>query len=449
MAFDYDTSNTGVFFRIGKFIKYINSRLATATTTLPAELKAIVDPYEAADMTGQIDGVYNSFDEMQQAVTNERNTLAGYIDATLLDRDTVLEQLAVTNANLDEVLPALIRQMGIDSESVDASTVTLGSVTAASGNTGNGTILITKVLDGYNAPLDGGPAIVQYAGLNSELCVGSETMTLDCTADNDRDGLPEGSEAFTWKGGIADVVLGWQTEGSGDGPSLTAAGGVSLLSNGTFEDFTDDEPNGWDVIAGTVATHILQTTAEQYRGDSALHFDGDNTQASIKISQTIPQGQMQSRRGYFVSVRLKASAASGTGSFTLMFEGTGYTASSSEKVAISAGAMPTSYTLYSFFVCTPATLPDDWALTINNAGTPGASSNVYVDDVFVVPAVYHGGVAAAVIPGSTPFAVSDRFTFTVANDAAGTIQEFFRKWYKVQLPSNGAGSETILDSLAT
>lgn len=449
MAFDYDTSNTGVFFRIGKLIKYINTRLASATTTLPAELKTIVDPYEAADMTGQIDGIFDDYDAMQQGVTSERNTLAGYVDNTLLDRDTVLEQLAVTNANLDEVLPALIRQMITDSESIDASVVTLGTVTANGSNTGNGTLLITKVLDGYNSPLDGGPAIIQYAGLDSQLCVPSETMTIECIADNDRDGLPEGSESFSWKGGITDETLGWQTEGSGDGPSLTAAGGVSLLANGTFEDFTDDEPNGWDVLAGTVATHIKETTTQQYRGDAALHFDGDGAQASIKVSQTIPQGQMQSRRGYFVSVRLKASAASGTGSFTMMFEATGYTATSTEKVAITAGSMPTSYALYSFFICTPATLPDDWALTINNAGTPGASSNVYVDDVFIVPAVYHGGVAAVVIPGATPFAVSDRFTFTVANDAAGTIQEFFRKWYKVQLPSNNAGSETILDSLAT
>jgi hypothetical protein len=45
--------------------------------------------------------------------------------------------------------------------------------------------------------------------------------------------------------------------------------------------------------------------------------------------------------------------------------------------------------------------------------------------------------------------VGDRFTWTVANDVAGTIQEFFRKYYRVQLPSNAAGGETILDSLAT
>jgi hypothetical protein len=63
------------------------------------------------------------------------------------------------------------------------------------------------------------------------------------------------------------------------------------------------------------------------------------------------------------------------------------------------------------------------------------------------PAVYHGGVAAAVVPGASRFAAGDRFTFTVSNDAAGVIQEAFRKNYGVQLPSSGA--PTIADALAT
>jgi hypothetical protein len=61
--------------------------------------------------------------------------------------------------------------------------------------------------------------------------------------------------------------------------------------------------------------------------------------------------------------------------------------------------------------------------------------------------VYHGGVAAAVVPGSSRFAAGDRFTFTVSNDAAGVFQEAFRKNYGVQLPSSGA--PTIADALAT
>jgi hypothetical protein len=451
MALDYVTSNTGIFFRIGKIIKYVNSRLASATTTLPAELKAIADPYEVSDFTGQISGLYADYDGFKSNVVRERQTLAAYSDNTLTDRATVLTQINVPTADVSAVLPELVRQMNTDAASVKANTSTIGTVTANAANKGNGTVLLSKLLDGYNAPLQGGIAMVDYAGLNSELACPTETMTFTCVADSARDGLTAASERFSWVGGIQGDKLDYLTEGSGTGPSLTAAGDSTIVSNANFETWTTNQPGSWTITAGVVTTNVLQmnTAANVYRGASSLQLKGDGATAAITLTQAISAGAMTARRLYNVTARVKASAASGTGALTILFTGTGYTASASEKIAITAGSMPTSFTLYNFFIVTPANLPSDWTLSISNSGTPGGTSNVYVDCVVPVECYYHGGVAAVVVPGSTPFAANDRFTVAISNDAAGTFQEFFRKWYGVQLPSNGVGAETIANSLAT
>ncbi|WP_020475719.1 hypothetical protein [Zavarzinella formosa] len=447
MAIDY----TDLFTRGGKLVKYVNSRLPVAATSLPAELTAIANLFEAADLTEQITRLYDDYAGFQSNITRERQTLAGYWDAILTDRDTVLTELRVPDADVNSVLPELFRRMVADSQTVDQSTVTIGSVTADAENEGNGTVLLTKLLDGYNPPIQGGLPTLQYAGLNSELAVPSETMTFTCTADSARDGLPEGSERFSWSGGIAGQKFDFEAEGSGDGPGLTAAGDSQLINNGNFEQWSSNTPSGWTVAAGTAGTHIKQmtTAANVYRGDSSLWFDGDGTQATIQINQSVSSGRMQSRRLYCVSVRVKASAASGTGAFLCQFTGTGYTASSTEKIAITAGSMPTAWTLYNFWIVTPAVMPDDWTLTVANTGTPGASSNVYVDCLIPTEGTYHGGIAAVLLPGAAPYAAGDRFTVAISNDQAGTFQDFFRQCYGVQLPSNGAGAETISDSLAT
>jgi hypothetical protein len=450
MAFDYDTNPTGVFFRAGKLLKYINSRLARATTDLPAELKAIADPFESADYTSIISGIFADYDSMQASVTNERTRLASWIDATLTDVPTVLRQITVANVldgQIGTVVPALHRQMIADAKTVNRSTVTIGATTALASNQGNGTILTTKLLDGYNPPVQGASTILEYAGLDSELAVPSETMLLECVADSARDGLTEGSERFSWTGGIAGQKLDFATEGSGTGPSLTAGGNSTLVSGGNFETWSSNVPSGWTVDAGTSGVNVLQdtTAAKVYRGSSSAKLVGDGATVTITLGQAV--SGMSSRRLYCVSFRALASAAAGTGTLVAKFTGTGYVASATEQVSVLAGAMPVAYTLYNFWIVTPAVIPSDWRLTVSNGGTPGAGSNVWIDSLSVQEGTYHGGIAAAVVPGSSRFVAGDRLTFTVANNAAGVFQEGFRKMYKVQLPSSGA--PTIADALAT
>ena len=237
MAFDYTTANSGTFVRAGKFLKYINTRLTRATTDLPAELTAIVAQAEAADLLLPQEGIATLYEDFKRTVTTERQQLAAYIDRIFTDRDTVLEQLRVPVADLNAVLTALLQDMTDNSREVKSCTVTLGPIVVSGSNVGTGRVLTTKVLDGYNPPLQGAMSHIRYTGLNSELAVTSETMELTCTADNPRDGVSEGSERFEWKGGVPIEKLDWQDEGSGLGPTITVANGAGLLTDGDLENW--------------------------------------------------------------------------------------------------------------------------------------------------------------------------------------------------------------------
>lgn len=451
MAFDYDTANTGVFTRLGKLIKYVNSHLANATATLPAELKAIADQYEAADMTDQIAGLYGVYAGMQQQEAGNRQRLASFADSTLLDRVSVLNQLALTSASLGEVLPALVRQMIADSETVKKITTTVGSVTAASGNVGNGTVLLTKILDGYSRPTRGAASLPQYAGLDSEFAT-NETMVFECVQDSGRGGLTEGAESFSWLGKIADQQFGYNGDGSGAGPRLTVGNGVALETDGEFELWGgtgNNTPSSWTIDNGTAGTHIFRESTNFYRGTYALKILGTGAAATIGVSQTMASS-LRGLRMYCVTVRMKASAAApAAGTFEVKFSGTGYSPGGTEVISIAHGSIPSSWTLYNFFAVMPYVIPSDMKLVCQVTSTLTNAVSVYVDALHVNEVQYHGGIGAVVVAGSTPFKVGDRFTSAISESAenVGVFQRFFRRRYLTQLPS--ASSPTIDDALAT
>jgi hypothetical protein len=556
MAFDYTTANSGVFCRLGKIIKKINAALSLATTTYPADLKEIVDLYEAADLTAIIEGLYGTYEGFRGQVTGVRQALAGYADRTLLDRDTVLEQLRVPQASIQAVLAALIQQMVDDGKTVQKNTVTLGSATASASNTGTGVVLATKVLDGWNSPLQGAAPHIRYNGLASELAVPSETMVVECVADSIRDGTAEGAELFAWRGGIPDAELGYQDEGSGQGPTVACANGSRTVQDGDFENWSDNTPSNWTIAAGTAGTHVFREASNVFRGSSAAKLLGNGAQATISLEQSVPPSLLKSRRRYCLSLRVKASSVPASGQLGIRFAGTGYatTAPTNEVqdlqisgsptggtytiswtgpyggtqttaplaynatsaqvqaalrllkgmecvvvatqagsppdvthritlyglpgpqnlvdadvsgltggspaksvtrvtagvegdcVVLPAAAFPTDWALPHFWINTPTILPADWKLVVEVTGTLTNAVAVYVDSLALEAVTYHGGVGLVVVAGQTRWISGDRTTFTVANDQAGKFQEFFRKRYKVQLPSSG--SPNISDALA-
>lgn len=461
MALDYITNPTGVFFRAGKFVKKINSYLSLAQTTYPADFNEIALGYNQAFMEAQIDGLPGYYTGLQNAVTTVRQSLARYIDKTITDRVTVLEKLGVQSPDPNLVLAAMLQDMLDNAQTIKKCTVTVGSVTPSASNVGNGTVLVTKILDGSQAPLIGALPNIRYNGLNSELAVTSETMTLVCTADSQTGGAQEGGERFSWNGNIAPQTLDWLDEGSGQGPSVTVMNGQSLLNDGSFENWQgagNNTPSSWTITGGTAGTNIFRGSGagNVHRGTYSLQLTGDGATATIGVAQLVNVSGLKPRQRYVLSGRIRSSGVPASGQINILFSGTGYTAAGSEQISIAAASFPTSAftsanSLFNFSINLPFPLPSDgtWQLNIQITGTLSNGVSVYFDSFALKTVDYHGGVGLVACAGSNRFAKGDKFTFSLTNDAAGVWQSFMRRYYRFQLPSTTAGMETISDALAT
>lgn len=457
MAMNYTTSPNGLFIQLGKIAKHYNVQRADAIA-LGADVTEILNSFQAMT-SGAPDLMTEGFatlgDSWQREYIARRSSLRGLALTRLQDRVTVLDEIGATSTDTTEILRKLIAAMILDVQTVDQSTVTVGAVSAAGTNEGNGIVLMTKVLDAVTSPGSGAagtyPPNRNYKDLNSELCVPSETMRFTCIGDSFADGLAEGAEAFSWEGRIPDAQHGYKDEGSGVIGTITPINsvGLNIVQNGDFESFTSNAPDNWTIVAGTAGTHIVEETtlADVYHGENALRFDGDGAQTSIEIKYPISPAQVIGGKRYAVALRLKGSATIAAGAVLITFEGTGYTALTAEKIAIAAGSIPTAYTLESFFVNMPEVIPSDFRLVIRWSGTPTAAKKLWIDDLALGPVSYGGGVGAVIVRGNEPFARDDSYTSAISNNDAGLFQAFFRQNFGVQLPSDGSAAETIADSL--
>lgn len=451
------------FSDIGSLIKALNQFRQTALgggssqPDIPALLANVNSVFTGNGDTDQLNGMGNVFDGYKDSMVSLARGVGGLVQARLMDRNLMLTQLngLSPNPSIQDVLRELYRQMGIDSESVQKNTVTIGATTAASGNTGNGTIVTTKVLDGKSIPIRGGAANLKWLGANSELSV-SETLTFTCVQDEDSDGWPSGEELFLVEGTPDYGVYNWRGEGSGERLFANTASQQKIIANQDFEvwgtGLTANIPANWDKDAGTAGTNIIQetTAASVHRGSFGLKLVGDGATASIQLSQTMRLGAFTPGKAYVVGFYVQGTAGMSAGSLTVEFESAsgGYTAASSEKVTLTNTQLAalTTYTLKYFFINIPAQVPDDFELVIKLTGTPSAHA-VRIDSMAVSEVKWANGIGFAIFPGSTPFVRNDRFTIAVTNDKAGVFQEFFRRYFKFQLPSSATPSRS--DSLAT
>ena len=197
---------------------------------------------------------------------------------------------------------------------------------------------------------------------------------------------------------------------------------------------------------------------EVYRGSKSLVFIGDGSQATIEISQTIDQSSLDTYRRYCILAQVGKSgiAAVASGTLTIQLEGTGYTATAAEKIELNAAALAGlggtnidygSYTLQSCYINMPTDIPSDLKLVVKVTGTLTDTARVLIDNMAFGPVTYFGGTHVVLSSGTDKWFVGDKVTWTVANNNAGVIQTFFRKAFRLQLPSSA--SPTIADSLAS
>lgn len=441
---DYDD----LFENIGEFIQRVNDfvGLYSALDTDLSEIQAELSGNSRLDVYASLPSTFEGF---KSTVHGWIGIMNGKVRELLTHRDDVLEKLALGNqTDVRAVLRELIRDMNDASESVNASSVTIGGITKDAVNTNVGTLLLGKVLDGVSAPAARFAAHPEYNGLDSELALPADTLYVTCVADNPTSGRAEGQESFQVVGKPTSTPFSHQDGGSGPGPTFQTLNTYSIFSGLEFESFTSDIPDGWTVDAGDPGVHILEETTTVYRGNAALKLVGDGSESSISLSQELILSRVTPLRRYCLAGWVRGTAGMSAGTLTIQFEGTGYTATSSEKIELDSTALAaqTSYDVEHFYINMPQEIPEDMKLVIKLTGTPSAHA-VYLDGFAFGPVTYHNGIHMAILAGAEKFLLGDRFTFDVTNDDNGVIQAYFRDAFQVQLPSSG--TPTIDDSLAT
>lgn len=455
MTLDYTNSNTGVFTHLGKLVKYWNVADSNGgTSVLDAELQAIMTAFQNGGQSVAIDGMPTAYQGFRSSFVSRKGTLASYALRRLQDPTSVLSILDCLTSSQEEIFDKLITAMIADSKTVKSNTPTINSITANGSNVGTGTILTTGILDGYSSP-GANPAgrfraHLRYKGVTSELLPIADSFLWAVRTDSFTDGVSEGSENIGWNGNAPGAAYGISSlsTGSGQIATIQPIQSAGILQNLDFESFTTNTPASFTIDLGTAGTHVFgdSTSTNFYHGAKGLKLTGDGALAAIQLSQPVPLASVQANRGYCVTARIKASASVSAGDLLISFTGTGYSAASTEKIAIAHGSLPTSWTLYNFFINLPATLPSDFALTIKWSGTPTSAKSVWIDDMGFGPVSYGAGMGCMAVRGATPFVRGDSFTTTVTC-TGGVFQSFFRDAFGYQLPSSG--SNNINEALAT
>lgn len=438
---------TNLFTMLGSIVKAVN-RVNAYYAELDTDVAAVETAFGTNSQYALLSDAPSTWDGFKSSVLGWINQISSRGTRLLTDRDLVLEQLPIgSGTSIQKVIPLLTADMIAETETIEKSTVTLGSVTTVSTNATVGTLLVDAHLDGYTSPGNRFPAMESYDGVLSELAE-DDTVVLKCITDSEGEAT-EGQESFQWLGmPTKPSPYHWQDPGTGTGPQIRPLNAETYIANGEFETFSTNTPGSWTIDNGTAGTHIYQEASVTYRGDYALKLTGDGAQATIGISQ-VPSGTLYPLKRYCVAVWVRGTAATLAGTLTIQFEGTGYTAGGTEKISLDATALSalTGYTLKWFYVNLPREIPDDLELVVKVTGTLTTAKSVYLDGLVMGPVNYIAGINAVIVAGTDKFLKGDTFTFTIANNDGGVFQTWFRKYLGYQLPSDATPS--ISDTLAT
>lgn len=451
------TGTGGLFTRLGHLAyvlfqadAYANSSLPTAYANAIAGLTTeytIAAPLAVASDSARLTSTQAVFQNLQTCSIAILNKMVSD-DAGITDPNDL-------TANMTE----LVRQMNANSTSVQSMTVS-AAASAVSGNTGNGTILMTT--------LRGDGTIKQN--------IFAETTYMVCDVDAQSGSASAGSESFTYYGdsAVPPVDDRWPL-GSGQKLAITSIDSLitsaNLLSNSSFEAVVAGVVTGWSLQLGTYATDLVADTTNYYRGAQSIKLicaTGVLTALTQDFnSATGTSSKLEPGTSYAVCIRHKTDSTVNSGTVTagvltvaLLDQGNSATAddqSVANTKTITLSGLSTTWTTTTVVFRTPKATPALGYRLRVKITTALTGSNVFVDDVCFakMTALYAGGPLIAIFSGSTNWINADRYTLTMANNRGtasygGTFQAFFDRMYgmrdmKLQLPYNA--SPTVSDSL--
>lgn len=411
-----------------------------------------------------IKGLFDARDAMRSSPSQWKSFLAGLAVSTATEM--VSDDTSPVATDTTTIVKEIQRQMigsgtlyNADND-VDASTVT-ASATARSSNNGTGKLQVS---------------IKRGDGRSGELCF-NETIEADCTGDAQGSGTAR-SETFVVRGEVAvSDPLAWDwPAGSGGSITLTsidteldAQTTGNLLTNSDFYDTTvANTPDNWEILVGVAGTDIFSEATTVYRtAMKALKFTGTGGSPLSSIAQEFESVdgsniELEPNTVYLVNFFARKSASLSAGVISVdLLDGTNTVVSDDAGTAntttVAHGTLTTSYAAYTATFVTPRVLPTTglkFRIRVSTALTSGES--VYIADLAMAVGteVYAGGPKVAIFSGATNWLVDDHIDLAVTNDYAGKMQQYMDRVFDLrgkglQLPSNTASAETILDTLIT
>lgn len=417
---------------------------------------AIQDQYESA-LQGTVDSLYGQRDSVRTSLNAFKSHLRTMAENTLInmaDADTPLTAKTVAAA-----VKLLYDQMVTNSNTVTKNTTSI-SVAAASGNTGNATVVASVI--GANGKT------MEY--------IYDEALTLTITSDSQTGGTA-GSESASLLGEVANNdMLDWNWPlGSGASATLTMVdptedAGKNLLTNSDFEAFTSNVPDKWSVLVGTAGTDIKKDLSNTYDSSGAsLNFVGDGSTLS-SITQTFNSSTgttstLKPNTVYAVNayVKMDSTPAAGVLAFDLI-DGSNVIInddnSAANTITKALTGVSTTYVAANGFFRTPKALAATIKIRVRLSTALTSGRNAYIDHLAMCEATQAytgengnvGGPWVAIFRGSTEVIKKDNWTITAVNDYAGKLTTGLWRIFNLpqigyQIPSDSSG--TISDNLVT
>ena len=472
---DIDTANTGIMARLGKVFGIID-RLETFQSD-------IVDNSTKSFRKGINEYVHTLNDasntklEHAQSLIGGLDDLRNQVGAPILGRTyaaamkTLIEQVndevALESKTVRAAMFELRRLMATASpgETLDATTISIGSTTAISGNVGTGTVVVSAEADNkYHSTMASYPTCR------------TETLRFKCVKDATSKGVVKGGELFSirgkqsfsnidhrWPGGSGAVgTYAATSDQLSDGQSA----GRNILRNSGFENFDSGAKNpGWAIGAGSAGVNILANSSTPAHGSNSLQLRSDGS-TNLFVRQQIDSKSGSGTLGtvdvdglYVVSFLIKqTNTSSSAGALTVGLMQQDGTAVSDSTTTIAHGDISGSYTQKTFSFRAGGTglvLPSPLYFGIRQSTAFTSGTCLTIDRLVftrMIPTA-PGGVHCAILPGATDFVVDDEFTVAVTNNGEGLFEKFLDKCFDtynmgIFLP-NATSSERIDDALIT
>ena len=458
MALTYDGTD-GLFTRLGKLFG-----LAEAVRLHQQDIRDRIEDiqneynpasaYMLGDLVGQMETRVAMAGMICADVRNAANrtlTEMTYNDAGVSTRSVMPEKTTY------DALLYLIREMGLDGETVDGTTVSKAAVSVGTGNTGNGTLLFTEL-----PPLALDAVVVQYPNIRTE------RIEIRCVDDAQSKEILSGSEVFHLRGQTRYPNLDYRfPAGSGTDmkmPALnaaldTGARYANMLRNSAFTtyDTLANLPDYWETVTGVTGTDYGQETSITYRGGSAFKMTGDGaTLAKIRqplANTTGASSTVAADRLYVLAVAARVNGTASAGNVRVSLQNSAGTVVTGTTLDISWN-IGTSYAWQYVFFRAPLVLPSAVYAAIQQTVALNVGGIMYLDEMVLaeVRQVGAGGQGVVILPGSTDWVANDHLRLVATNLGEGKFNTDFDRFFGMYelglvLRGNTAGGETILDTL--